>query len=188
MMGRRRLSWKRRKNRSQASRLCYVVLQTFVPNCPARNPQRFVWNTRPGFLYNATWERAWGQARRAFMAAGPVLRILVADDHEDTLSVMSRLLTRAGYEVHTARNIAEARALAAKTRCDLLISDLGLPDGCGEDLMQELKSQYGLRGLAVSGFASAPDREGACRAGFHDLLAKPIQFDELLKAIEDIEA
>jgi CheY-like chemotaxis protein len=114
------------------------------------------------------------------------LCILIADDHQDTLDLFARLLRRNGYTVFTARSAAEARALAAEERCDLLISDLGLPDISGLDLMRELRGAYGLKGIAVSGYITANDVRAALAAGFQRHLAKPVAFTDLLAAIEEV--
>jgi DNA-binding response OmpR family regulator len=120
------------------------------------------------------------------MAAGKshkFLCILVADDHEDSLGSLSRLLEINGYTVYTARTAREAKDLAAARRCDLFIGDIGLPDGSGLDLMRELRDRHGLSGIAVSGYSGKEDVAEALAAGFEKHLAKPVTFSELLAAI-----
>ena len=119
------------------------------------------------------------------LARGP-LHILVTDDHEETLAMMAHLLRLEGHVVHTALTVSRAEALAARYEYDLLISDLGLPDGTGEQLMHDLKSRYGLRGLAVSGHTDPSDQDRAIRAGFDLYMAKPIDFSQLLVAIREV--
>jgi DNA-binding response OmpR family regulator len=104
------------------------------------------------------------------------LCILVAEDHEDSLAALALLLRRNGHTVYTARTAAEARDLAAANRCDLLIGDIGLPDRSGIELMRELREMYGLKGIAVSGYAARNDVSEALEAGYDMHLAKPLAF------------
>ncbi|HWE04057.1 MAG TPA: response regulator [Tepidisphaeraceae bacterium] len=118
--------------------------------------------------------------------AGRPVSILLAEDDRDTLKVFSRLLRHHGYVVHPAASVAEAKALAAENQCDLVISDLGLSDGSGETLMRDLKQQYGLRGLAVSGYAMPDDLAAARTAGFDRFISKPVEFSHLLDTIREL--
>ena len=70
-------------------------------------------------------------------------RVLLVDDHADTLRSMDRLLRVRGYQVCVASTVAAALEAAATHPFDLLISDVGLPDGSGMDLMRELRLRYG---------------------------------------------
>ena len=114
-------------------------------------------------------------------AAGPVrtLSILLVEDHEDTLRVIARLLKRLGYAVTTARGVVEALGLASRERFDLLVSDIGLPDGSGLDIMREIRDRQGVRGIALSGFGQDADIARSREAGFEDHLVKPVDFDAL---------
>lgn len=120
------------------------------------------------------------------MGTGRIVSILLAEDHDDTRAMLSRLLERHGYTVHAARTLADARKLAAGNPCDLLISDLGLSDGSGETLMRELKAQYGLKGLAMSGYTMPEHIEAARQAGFDQFIPKPLSFPTLLLMIEEL--
>jgi CheY-like chemotaxis protein len=106
-------------------------------------------------------------------------QILFVEDHEDTARVLGRILRNAGFEVTHAANIAEARARAASRRFDLLISDLGLPDGSGLELMKALRETHGLKGIALSGFGTDDDVAASTAAGFAAHLTKPIDWDRL---------
>jgi CheY-like chemotaxis protein len=112
--------------------------------------------------------------------------ILVVDDHEASLKAVARLLRINGYTVFTARTAQEARDLAAERRCGLFIGDVGLPDGCGLDLMRELRASYPMKGIAVSGYAERQDVKDAIAAGFDRHIAKPIMYADLLAAVEDL--
>ncbi|HSK80475.1 MAG TPA: ATP-binding protein, partial [Thermoanaerobaculia bacterium] len=111
------------------------------------------------------------------------LRLLLVEDHEPTLEVMTALLEAAGHQVKAARDLASGRRLAAAGDFDLLVSDLGLPDGSGLDLMRELHERYGLRGIAVSGYGMEEDLRRSRDAGFAEHLVKPVDPAKLKAAI-----
>lgn len=114
------------------------------------------------------------------------LRILLVEDHVNTRDVMARLLGKKGHEVKTAESVQSALALAAENAFDLIISDLGLPDGSGLELMPQLKSRYGLKGIAVSGFGRAEDVRNSQSAGFSAHLVKPVDFGQLEAALREL--
>jgi CheY-like chemotaxis protein len=118
------------------------------------------------------------------MAAEP-LHILLVDDHDESLIVLKRLLERCGHTVATARTYAEAMDAAQRARCDLLISDVGLPDRSGLELMQELRSRYGIKGIALSGYTDEQDARNSEDAGFARHLNKPVVFTDLTAAIAE---
>jgi CheY-like chemotaxis protein len=70
---------------------------------------------------------------------------------------------------------------------DLLISDIGLPDGTGFDLMKEMKERYDIRGIALTGYGMEEDIERSQNAGFLVHLTKPIQIQSLDKALADLQ-
>jgi signal transduction histidine kinase/CheY-like chemotaxis protein len=109
--------------------------------------------------------------------------ILLVEDHEDTARALRRMLENAGYQVGYASTLASARDLAAKRRFQLVISDLGLPDGSGLDLMGELGDSSKLRGIALSGFGSESDVAAAKAAGFAAHFTKPVDWDRLRHTI-----
>jgi CheY-like chemotaxis protein len=111
------------------------------------------------------------------------LRLLLVEDHEPTLEVMAALLEIAGHDVSTAQDLRSARALAASREFDLVVSDLGLPDGTGFDLMRELRDQYGLKGIAVSGYGMEEDLRRSQDAGFLEHLVKPVDVEKLKAAL-----
>jgi len=120
------------------------------------------------------------------MALTRSVSVLLVDDHDDTLKATARLLRAEGFTVHPARSAKEAATLAAAGCCEILVSDVGLPDRSGIELMRELKSLYGLKGIAVTGFAGQSDMQEALAAGFSRHLSKPIIFSDLLSAIREI--
>ncbi len=109
--------------------------------------------------------------------------ILLVEDHQDTARVLSRILTKAGHRVELAHRVAEARALAAEKTFELVISDVGLPDGSGVELMRHLRETYGLRGIALSGFGTDEDLAASRAAGFSEHLTKPVDLDQLKTVI-----
>jgi len=123
--------------------------------------------------------------------------LLLVEDHPDTASVLARMLRRAGFQVTVAASIAQGLAeteAAANAPDDtgltrpirLVVSDLGLPDGSGTELMRELSAKHGLRGIALSGFGMDEDVRRALDAGFAKHLTKPVDFDLLLATIREV--
>ncbi len=112
------------------------------------------------------------------------LRILLVDDHRDTSVALERLLARRGHLVATASDVRSALEAAEGQQFDLLISDVGLPDGSGLELMTHLRATSRLRGIAVSGFGMNGDVEKSLQAGFTDHLVKPVNLEKLEAAIE----
>jgi PAS domain S-box-containing protein len=117
------------------------------------------------------------------LAESPALRLLLVEDNEPTLQVMADLLELAGHDVKAATDVRTARELAESQVFDLVVSDLGLPDGSGFDLMRELQERFGLHGIAVSGFGMEEDLRRSREAGFHEHLVKPVDIDKLKAAI-----
>jgi len=116
--------------------------------------------------------------------AGP--RVLVVDDHIDTCTGMKMMLERRGYRVTVAHTADQAAEKVRHAEFDLVISDIGLPDRSGYELMQELSATKGLRGIALSGFGMENDVSRARAAGFSEHLTKPINFDRLEEAIQSL--
>lgn len=111
------------------------------------------------------------------------LRLLVVEDHPSTREVLTSLLQVARHQIKTAGDVATARRLAETHVFDLVLSDLGLPDGSGLDLMIELRDRYGLEGIAVTGYGMEEDLRRSREAGFREHLVKPVSLDELSAAI-----
>jgi signal transduction histidine kinase len=112
------------------------------------------------------------------------LRVLVVEDHEPTLAAISRLLERDGHRVFRASTVNEALAQAAVNECDLVISDLGLPDGTGFELMKEIRLRHGWPGIALSGYGMETDLRTSAEFGFAAHLVKPVDFSQLRAAME----
>ena len=114
------------------------------------------------------------------------LQILLVEDHADTALVMSKLLEKSGYIVRVANSVNRARQSAEEARIDLLICDVGLPDGSGLELMRELKGRYGLKGICLSGFGMDDDIRQSEAAGFAAHVTKPVDLNRLESLIEQI--
>ena len=112
------------------------------------------------------------------LAARQPMRILLVEDHEDTNRSLTSLLRRRGYHVQSALTFQSALELSAKEKFDVLISDLGLPDGSGIDLIQKLVSRPPL-GIALTGFGMEQDIRKSREVGFQHHLVKPIDLNKL---------
>lgn len=113
-------------------------------------------------------------------------RVLLVEDHEPTRKALELLLKRRHFDVASSASLEEARALAASRPFDVLISDIGLPDGTGFELMQEMSERYGMRGIALTGYGMEEDIGRSRSAGFHVHLTKPILIQSLDKALAEL--
>ena len=112
------------------------------------------------------------------------LRILLVEDHPDTLLVLLKLLEKWGHVVTAAASSRKALELVSgQQKFDLLISDLGLPDGSGLDIMRQAKERSGLPGIALSGYGAEEDIRQSREAGFSGHLVKPVNIAALRTAI-----
>jgi two-component system CheB/CheR fusion protein len=117
-------------------------------------------------------------------SAAGALRILLVEDHGGTARAMRHLLMREGHMVEKAADVATALELCHRQRFDLLISDLGLPDRSGVDLIRELRAcGCTLPAIALSGYGQEEDIRRCQQAGFATHLTKPTSPDKLTEAI-----
>ncbi|MDB6139581.1 MAG: Histidine kinase, partial [Verrucomicrobiaceae bacterium] len=116
------------------------------------------------------------------------LRLLVVEDHADTGRVLSSLLRRSGFEVTLTGTVAEGVRLAQTACFDVVVSDLGLPDGTGHDLMSQIRQTAPIPGIAMSGYGMEEDLRKSAEAGFSDHLVKPISVPKLEQAIRRVAA
>ena len=114
------------------------------------------------------------------------LRIVLVEDHLDTAAQLARLLKRAGHEVICAKSVQEALNCAQQHSFDILVSDLGLPDGSGYDLLRTLARERRIPAIALSGFGMKQDVDDSIAAGFCCHLTKPVDWQELRFEIEKI--
>jgi CheY-like chemotaxis protein len=118
-------------------------------------------------------------------ATQPV-HVLLVEDHEPTLRVMERLLRQIGHRVTGVASVASATAAAAEDGFDLIISDLGLPDGSGLDVMRRLRERYAGRAIALTGYGMESDITASREAGFAEHLTKPVDLAALDAAIRRV--
>jgi two-component system CheB/CheR fusion protein len=122
-------------------------------------------------------------------AAPADTRVLLVEDHGDTAAIMRLTLTGAGYRVETAGDVATALSLAESQRFDVVVSDLGLPDATGHDLLRELRSRgYSVPAIALSGYGHESDVRRSHEAGFALHLVKPIRPVQLTDAVARVTA
>jgi hypothetical protein len=111
-----------------------------------------------------------------------VLRILLVDDHIDTCTVMGKLLAARGHRVTVAHDMKSALERIEAGGFDVLLSDVGLPDGSGTELMSKSKNR--LVGIAMSGFGTDADAGRSLEAGFSQHLVKPVTMEKLDAALQ----
>ena len=119
-------------------------------------------------------------------AVNKSVRILLVDDHEDTLEFMSRFLTLCGHKVVAASTYEKALSAGRQQQFDLLISDIGLPGGSGYELMAALQAFSSVKGIALSGYGMKADVDQSAAAGFSAHLTKPCDLPTLNATIEKV--
>ena len=120
------------------------------------------------------------------------LRIFIVENHDDTRFMLGLLLEQLHHTVFSAASLAAALAAVPAARCDVLISDIGLSDGDGWELLHRLGSDRPPYAIAMSGFGMAADRQRSLDAGYRHHLVKPVEparlqrlLDEAAEAISD---
>ena len=119
------------------------------------------------------------------------LEVLIVEDSPDTLLLLSTIFRREGAIVSTASSATEALNRAITNRPHIIISDIGMPDVDGYQLLEQLRLLPGLSdvpAIAVSGYASEEDRERALAVGYLALVPKPIDVEVLFGLIQDLKA
>ena len=114
------------------------------------------------------------------------LRVLMVDDNEDALGLMSALVSHAGHEVLTARNGLEALAVLETFRPSVAVIDVHMPEMNGHALAARIRASLGVEQpylIALTGYGQAADRAQTADAGFDEHLVKPIDIDALLRVI-----
>jgi DNA-binding response OmpR family regulator len=108
------------------------------------------------------------------------MNILIVEDHQDTRRVLSTLLGRGDHEVITASGVGEALQLLRNMRVNVLLSDIGLADGDGLELVTKAKTlQPKLKAVALTARTTSNDEQLGRQAGFDHYLTKPFDFHEL---------
>src|SRR4051812_14585198 len=119
------------------------------------------------------------------------LRILVVDDHADSCTFLARLLAADGYAVRTAGSVSDGLIVAAAADgdgwpggCDVVIADVGLPDGRGTGLIGALRKRYGTAGVVLTGYGDDDTKDECERAGCAAILVKPVTYEAVRAAVE----
>src|SRR5438128_5154627 len=107
------------------------------------------------------------------------LRILVVEDHSDTLQALSQLLNHFGHDISTADNARSALDMIKAKEFDVVLCDIALPDGNGYDVIVEAKRKRPVKAVAITGFGTEEDIRRGKEAGFDFHLVKPVDFHEL---------
>lgn len=129
-----------------------------------------------------------GVSARVPTKATKCLRILLVEDHADTRRTLSRLLSHFGHDISTAESTQRALDIVAAKTFDVVLSDIGLPDGTGYDVIAQAKQQQSLKGVALTGFGSDDDIARGKEAGFDFHLTKPVDFHELRSVLDQVGA
>jgi CheY-like chemotaxis protein len=111
------------------------------------------------------------------------LRVLLVEDHPSTRTALSIWLSDLGHEVEAVETVAAALNFAKKFTFDLLISDIGLPDGNGRDLLGKLRENHDFHAVAITGNSGTAESELSYRAGFAQHLEKPVDLDALTEIL-----
>ena len=123
--------------------------------------------------------------------SGHALRILLVDDNDDALELLSALLSDMGHEAHTADNAHDALELATRITPELGLVDIGLPDIDGYELARRLHALPGLERLpliALTGYGQSSDRARARETGFAAHLVKPVSSQQIRTTIAELAA
>jgi CheY-like chemotaxis protein len=119
------------------------------------------------------------------LKASHPLRIFVVEDHPDTLDALCLYLKHAGHSVRCAGTKKEALKKIVEGDYDVLISDIGLSDGNGWDLIREMGDFRPPFAIAMSGYGTAADREKSVEAGFRHHLIKPVPLEKLAAVLDE---
>jgi len=113
------------------------------------------------------------------------MRIFVVENHEDTRFLLCLLLEQLGHTVFSSATLADALESLPGTHCDILISDIGLPDGNGWDLMTRLADDRPAYAIAMSGFGMSSDRQRSLNVGYRHHLLKPVEPNQLERLLDE---
>ena len=113
--------------------------------------------------------------------------VLVVDDNEETALLMGQQLEEDGYLIRIAYNVTHALAIIKTTRFDAAVLDIGLPDGTGYELAEQIRREaWGHEAtlIAHTGWSAAEDIEQSRQAGFNHHLPKPLNYAELRSLLD----
>ncbi|WP_124081775.1 hybrid sensor histidine kinase/response regulator [Pigmentiphaga humi] len=124
------------------------------------------------------------QDRPAAVPEARPAAILLVEDNEDTAEAMQFLLAEYGYTVDVAENVSVARNSIDARRYDVLVSDMGLPDGDGLDVLRHYAPQPGQTAVALTGYGMEADVRRCLAAGFAAHLTKPLDINQLIQVLQ----
>jgi two-component system CheB/CheR fusion protein len=113
------------------------------------------------------------------------MRVFVVENHEDTRFLLCLLLEQLGHTVLSSATLAGALEVMPGAHCDILISDIGLPDGNGWDLMTRLGDDRPPYAIAMSGFGMSSDRQRSLNVGYRHHLLKPVEPQQLERLLDE---
>jgi DNA-binding response OmpR family regulator len=113
------------------------------------------------------------------------LSVFLVENHEDTVKYIRLYLEQLGYKVCIAADMATALREIPNSLCDVLISDIGLPDGDGWQLMEKLGDQRPRFAIAMSGYGTDNDERRSRAAGYDHHLIKPFAPDALVALLRE---
>jgi CheY-like chemotaxis protein len=113
---------------------------------------------------------------------------MLVEDHADTVFLMQKLLTARGHDVRVAQTVADAIRTIAAAEFDLIVSDIGLPDGTGLDLIRHVRGELkrNTPAVAVTGYGMEEDVARAREAGFDVHVTKPVNLIQLERVMRDL--
>ena len=117
---------------------------------------------------------------------GRSLRILVVEDHADTLRVVGHLLHHLGHEISLADGAQRALEIVESKEFDVVLSDINLPDGSGYEVITQAKRKQPVKGVALTGLDKEEDISRSKEAGFDFHLTKPVDFHELRTVLAQV--
>jgi len=127
-----------------------------------------------------------GVSSRIPSKASKSLRILLVEDHGDTRRTLCRLLKHFGHNISEADCTRRALEIMRSQAFDVILSDIGLPDGSGYEVISHAKQNQPVKGVALTGFGSDEDIRRGREAGFDFHLTKPVDFHELRSVLEQV--
>jgi CheY-like chemotaxis protein len=114
------------------------------------------------------------------------MKVLLIEDHEDTALIIARGVQTMGHSVVRANSVASAVAILTREQFDVIVSDIGLPDGNGIPLIYAVREFCQAPAIAITGYGNREDIERCLRAGFNRHLTKPVTFDTLRQTIAEV--
>jgi DNA-binding response OmpR family regulator len=115
------------------------------------------------------------------------VKILVVEDHKDTADALVEALRARGHDVRLTHTFADGLRAASSERFDVVVSDIGLPDGSGLDLMRQIAKPPSIGAIALSGFGMEDDQRRSLAAGFARHLTKPVDVRHVENAIQELQ-